>query len=121
MPKKVRLQINGFDYLVLTDEDARYMHALSVELNERLSGLSARNPSLSAAKIGFLAALEYCDELNKANAGAERLRAQMKSFVADAAAARQEADTAKKQALALKKEIDRIKSGGSQIRIEETP
>ena len=117
MPKKLRLHISGFDYVVNTDEDPEYVRTLTAELNEKINGLSVKNPGLSTTMIGLLAALEYCDESKKAKIDSENLRLQLKNFVEEIAKARMDADAAQKKAAALAKELAALQNGGDQLRI----
>jgi len=114
MPKKMRLHVGGFDYVIYTDEDSEYMHRLTADVNERLGGLAVKHTALSATMVGILAALEFCDETKKARLDADNLRAQVKGYVEDSKRSRQEIDDLHKQIRALNKEIDRLRNADRQ-------
>ena len=117
MPRKLRLRIAGFEYVVNTDEDPEYVRALTTELNEKISGLAEKNPQLSTTMVGILAALEYCDEAKKSRIDAENLRLQLKGFVEEVARARLETDTAQKRAAALAHELAESQKTAGQTRL----
>ncbi|MDR1892981.1 MAG: cell division protein ZapA [Oscillospiraceae bacterium] len=112
MPRKLRLRIAGFEYVVNTDEDPEYVRALTTQLNEKIAGLAEKNPQLSTTMVGILAALEYCDETKKARIDAENLRLQLKGFVEEIARARMETDAAQKRAAALARELTELNKSG---------
>jgi cell division protein ZapA (FtsZ GTPase activity inhibitor) len=112
VPRKLRLRIAGFEYVVNTDEDPEYVRALTTQLNEKIAGLAEKNPQLSTTMVGILAALEYCDETKKARIDAENLRLQLKGFVEEIARARMETDAAQKRAAALARELTELNKSG---------
>ena len=116
MPRKMRLHINGFDFVINTDENPEYIRELTAEVNERIDGLTSKNSTLSVAMVGMLAALEFADDAKKMRIDADNLRLQLKNFVDETAKARLESDSLQKQINALKKEIERLQGGDDQTK-----
>jgi cell division protein ZapA len=66
MAQKVKICVGGIDYYINTDEDETYIRGIGSKLNDRLDRLAKQNPYLSTTMVAVFAALEYCDEAEKA-------------------------------------------------------
>lgn len=114
---KVKLNIGGAEYSIITDDDPKYAAALGKELDLALNHLMKENPRLSNTQAAVMLALSYADELHKTGSSAENLRGQIKDYLEDAASAKSKADLAKRDADKAKRaledaklEIDRLKA-----------
>lgn len=109
MANKIRLNVGGIEYLVVSDDDEYTVRKIGDELNHRLELLKRKNPNLSTTMVAMLAALECCDELSKSNKECEQLKAQLKNAVEDAACARFEGEQAKGEIERLSAELTSLR------------
>lgn len=103
MEKKVHsLTIAGEEYRIVSDESTEYMQALAKELDQKITSV-LRGSRVSVTQAAILVALQYADEAGKNSGNADNLRAQLKSYLEDAAQAKSERDF-------YKRELERIKA-----------
>lgn len=103
MEKKVhRLIIAGEEYRIVSDESAEYMQELARELDIKMASVLKGN-RISTTQAAILVALQYADDAAKNSGSADTLRAQLKSYLEDAAQAKSERDF-------YKRELERVKA-----------
>lgn len=73
LKKRVRVHIEGRNYVLITDEDARYVNQIADEVREHIRKTSQGPTQLDTRDCAMLAALDFCDERNKANKRAQEL------------------------------------------------
>ena len=100
MANRVVISICGEEYTFVADESASYMQKVGNYVGEKMSEV------LNSAKVGrtdaaVLTAANITDELFKAQAVAEQLRAQIKGYL-------DEANRAQAEVSELKREIFRL-------------
>lgn len=62
---RVKLRIVGSEFVVSADEDKDYIVKISNKVDEQIKEILRENDSMSIAMASILAALNYCDELEK--------------------------------------------------------
>ena len=77
MSQKVKICVGGIDYYINTDEDETYIRGIGAKLNERLDQLAKQNPYLSTTMVAVFAALECCDEAEKAKRALDKITGKM--------------------------------------------
>ena len=102
---RVRLNICGSEYSVITDDSEEYTISLGQEVDKRIRGMMEENSRLSITMASILCSLSYCDECRKAKDNADNLRSQIKDYLEDSSKARLEADDSRREAERLKREI----------------
>lgn len=103
MEKKVhKLKIAGEEYRIVSDEATEYMQALAHELDIKISNIT-KGTHVSTTQAAVLVALQYADDATKNSGNADTLRAQLKSYLEDAAQAKSERDF-------YKRELERVKA-----------
>lgn len=103
MEKKVHsLVIAGEEYRIVSDESTEYMQSLAKELDQKITSI-LRGSRVSVTQAAILVALQYADDAGKNSGNADNLRAQLKSYLEDAAQAKSERDF-------YKRELERIKA-----------
>lgn len=100
---KVRVNIAGVTYSLITDETAEYTNELAAEIDEKMKEMQGANPFMSTNQATVLVAIEFADKAKKAEAAAEGYRDQIKDYLKDASEAQTERDF-------YKREIDRIRT-----------
>lgn len=100
---KVRVNIAGVTYSLITDETAEYTNELATEIDEKMKEMQGANPFMSTNQAAVLVAIEFADKAKKAEAAAEDYRNQIKDYLKDASEAQTERDF-------YKREIDRIRT-----------
>ena len=107
--QKFRLSICGSEYTISTDEPAGYMQELAAQVDASMRNLLNSNERITLVQAAILTALMNADTAHKQEASAENLRDQMKDFISENARARQEADTARREAVCLRGEADELR------------
>lgn len=64
--KKVRVNIEGRNYSLISDEDPRYVQIIADEVKAHMHKSGSGPTKLDARDCAVLAALDFCDERNKA-------------------------------------------------------
>ncbi|MGN1418014.1 MAG: cell division protein ZapA [Acutalibacteraceae bacterium] len=103
---KVKLNIGGAEYSVLTEDDVKYVSDLGKEVDKMLANIMKENPKISTTQAAVLMALDYADEYKKASASADHLREQIKDYLDDASSAKSKADWARREAEKAKKDLE---------------
>lgn len=62
---KVRLKICGSQFLITADESEQYIQKIAKIVDERIKFLADSDPKLSLQMATIVAALNYCDQLEK--------------------------------------------------------
>lgn len=106
---KVKLNIGGAEYSILTDDDVSYVVALGKEVDLALDKIMKENPRLSTTQAAVMLALSYADEYKKTSTSAEHLREQIKDYLDDAADAKSKADWARREAEKAKRDLEDAK------------
>lgn len=90
-----------------------YVKATGRAVDEKIKGLVDNNNRLSVAMAAIVAALDYCDELQKTNGSIDNLRAEIKQYLEESAAYRHDAEEARREVERLKRELQnmRIRAG----------
>ena len=107
---RVVVMINGVRYPIRTVEDPRYVTGLAGEMDASVYNLMSQgNLSLNEALV--LIGLEYLDAYRKADRNLDNMRSQLAEYMEDAANARQELATAKRE---LERHKNKKSSGESK-------
>lgn len=106
---RVKVNILGNDYLLSSEEDEAYVHAVAADAEKRMASILRNNLRASNMTAAVLTALDYCDEAKKAADSADNLRSQIKDYLEESSKARMEADEAKREISRLKKEVQTLR------------
>ena len=74
---KVKLNICGTSYTINSDDTEEYMYLVGDKVDKKIKSILEKNPKLSTLMAAELAALEYCDLLNKSGISIENLKKQL--------------------------------------------
>ncbi len=96
MANRVTMNICGEDYTLVAEENAAYMEKIGTMVDEKMRGLMDE-ARVSRNDAAVLAAVNLADELCKAQEGTENLRRQLKSYLDEASAAKNEVSELKRQ------------------------
>ena len=96
MANRVSMNICGEEYTFVAEESASYMEKVGNFVNDKM------NEVMSSSKVGrtdaaVLTAANIADELFKAQAAAEQLRAQIKGYLDEASKAQSEASELRRE------------------------
>lgn len=100
---KVRVNIAGVTYSLLTDETAEYTQTLAAEIDEKMREMQGANPFMSTNQAAVLLAIDYADQAKKAEETAAGYREQIKDYLKDASEAQTQRDF-------YKRELDRVRT-----------
>lgn len=104
MENRVNIHICGADYTLTAEESPAYMEKVAGYVNDKMSEILDSN-KVGRTDAAILTALNIADELMKEKEGSDRLRAQIKGYLDDAAKAQNEVSE-------LKREIFRLQNRG---------
>ena len=96
MANRVTMNICGEDYTLVAEETAAYMEKIGSMVDEKMRGLMDE-ARVSRNDAAVLADVNLADELCKAQEGTENLRRQLKSYLDEASAAKNEVSELKRQ------------------------
>ena len=96
MANRITVNICGEDYTLVAEENTAYMEQVASLVDKKMTEI------IAGAKVGRgdaaeLAAVNLADELLKSEQTAENLRRQVKSYLDEAAQAKNEASELKRQ------------------------
>lgn len=106
MANRVTMSICGQDYTLVAEESAAYMEKVGNVVGAKMTELMAA-AHVSRNDAAVLAAINLADELFKAQDGAENLRRQVKTYLDEASAAKNEVSELKRQLFKLQQNNQR--------------
>lgn len=102
---KLKISICGYDFSVVTDEDRNYMANIAGKVERKVKNMLDNNSRLSTAAAALFAAMDYCDQAQKASGDGDNLRDQLKDYLEESSTARKQLEDSKKEIERLKREI----------------
>jgi cell division protein ZapA len=96
MANRVTMNICGQDYTLIAEESPSYMERVGSLVNAQLSQIM-ENSNASRTDAAILADINIADELLKSQESAENLRRQLKTYLDEAAQAKNEVSELKRQ------------------------
>ena len=96
MANRVVISICGEEYTFIADESAAYMQKVGALVDAKMTELM-EGAHFSRSDAAVLAAINLADELFKQQEGSENLRRQLKTYLDEATAAKNEASDLKRQ------------------------
>ena len=110
MANHVVISICGEEYTFVAEESSSYMQRVGAYVGDKMQEV------LSGTKVGrtdaaVLTAANIADELFKAQAAAEQLRAQIKGYIDEASKAQSEASELKREIFRLQQRLDHQNKG----------
>ena len=106
MANRVTMGICGQDYTLVADENASYMEKVGAMVDKRMRELMD-TAHVSRNDAAVLAAVNLADELLKNQEAGENLRRQLKSYLDEATAAKNEVSELKRQLFKYQQRNDR--------------
>lgn len=105
---KIKLNIVGTEYSIVSDEPVSYMTELGMQVDKDMREIM-QDPRVSTTMAAVLVALNNADAVRKAESAADNLRSQMKGYLDDNARARMESDS-------TRREIERLREENRKLR-----
>ena len=106
MANRVTMGICGQDYTLVADENASYMEKVGAMVDKKMREL-IDTAHVSRSDAAVLAAINLADELLKNQEAGENLRRQLKSYLDEATAAKNEVSDLKRQLFKYQQRGDR--------------
>ena len=106
MANRVTMGICGQDYTLVADENASYMEKVGAMVDKKMRELMD-TAQVSRSDAAVLAAINLADELLKNQEAGENLRRQLKSYLDEATAAKNEVSELKRQLFKYQQRGDR--------------
>lgn len=111
---RIKFKINGSEFVISADEDKEYITHISKLVDDRIAFLEKEHHKLSNSMATVLAALNYCDELEKE----KKITSELVKRNEECTAAEQKAK-ADLQSFAVENEQLKEEKKGLHARIEE--
>lgn len=106
MANRVTMGICGQDYTLVADESASYMEKVGAMVDTKMCELMD-TAHVSRSDAAVLAAINLADELLKNQEAGENLRRQLKTYLDEATAAKNEVSDLKRQLFKYQQRGDR--------------
>ena len=106
MLNRLKVIICGKEYMLQTEEAPSYVYGLAKLLEKKINDISSGNNSISPYSAAIMVALSTLDDLSKAQANVDSIRAQ--AYVDEAGKARIERDAALKEIDALRLKLEQL-------------
>ena len=103
---RIKIDIAGTRFTVLSVENEEYTRAVAEKLNDEINTVRRAAPGLPLSSAVMLAALNICDNMTKAEEDADRLRLQIKEYLNDAAKYRSSFEEVARENEKLKKDME---------------
>ncbi len=107
---KVRLSVCGTEYVIVTEEDPRYVMSLGEELDRTVAQALSENSRLSVTQAILLAAIDYADKYKKEAICSDNLRSQIKDYAEESARNSMDAEIARREVERLTRELHNARS-----------
>ena len=111
---KIKCKINNTEFVISADEDREYIAHICTIVDERIAALEKEHHNLSNSMATVLAALNYCDELEKE----KKVTAELLKHNEECAAAEQKAKESLESFVVENEQLKEEKQG-LHARIEE--
>ncbi len=102
---KVKISICGYEFSVITDEDKKYMMNIANRVERKVNSMLESNGRLSTASAALFAAMDYCDQVQKATGDGDNLRGQIKDYLEESSEARRQLEESRREVDRLKREV----------------
>lgn len=99
---RVKVEICGQSYTILSDETKEYTLALAREVSRVIGSAISPMKGISAFMAATLAAMDYCDRFKKAENALEALKEHSRKSLAAEVSARSEIEKLRKEIKTLK-------------------
>ena len=80
---RVKLTIGGLEYVIVSDESAEYVRELGRAVDAAVQERMEANSRMTRERAVVLTALTECDRAHKADADADHLREQLRTYLAE--------------------------------------
>ena len=113
MENRVVVTICGEDYTFVAEESPSYMQKVGAYVGDKMDEV-LRSTRVGRTDAAVLTAANIADELFKAQAAAEQLRGQIKSYVDEAGKAQVEVSELKREIFRMQQKLDRQQRPGQK-------
>ena len=110
MANRVVVSVCGEDYTLVADEDVAYLEKLGAYVDKAMAEILAGTKA-GRTDAAVLTAINTADELFKAQAADEQLRAQIKGYVEEAGKAQAEVSELKREVFRLQQKLESKSKG----------
>lgn len=100
MKNRVQINLGGRDFTLLADEEEGYVRNVVAQVDEQLHKMMQES-GLSLMDSALLSAVNFCDEMIKAQETAENLRRQLKEYLEEASRIKMELSEARREIFRL--------------------
>ncbi len=107
---KHAIKILNYNLTLTSDDDKSYIESVAERVERNIKTLSDAMPTRNMTEVSLFVAMDYCDRYMKAVGDGTSMRGQIKDYLKDTGAVRQQLDEARKENEQLKAEIEKLKA-----------
>lgn len=115
---RVRLKICDIECTVSTEDQEDYVRRLGNDVQRTIQGLMGQNGRVSLAMAATIAALTYCDEVQKETANSDNLRTQLKQYCDEALQGKEEIERLQVENETLRTDLDAVRAECARLRMQ---
>ena len=115
---RIRLKICDLECTVSTEDQEDYVRRLGNDVQRTIQGLMGQNGRVSLAMAATIAALTYCDEVQKETANSDNLRTQLKQYCDEALQGKEEIERLQVENENLRNALDEARTQCSRLRMQ---
>ncbi len=115
---RVKLNICGTDYVVLSEESETYIKSIATEIDQKMSETLKDQTKKSLVMAATLAAMDYCDKLRKEKENNENAGNRVKEYLEMTAKSQIEKETLREENEILKEELEELKRENEELKEE---
>ncbi len=101
---RVKIKICGNEFFIVSTDSEEYIRSVAEKVDRFLQNQMKHSASMSTTMAAVFTAMDFCDEAMKATETADNLRAQIKDYLEEAAAAKSEATELRRREIELERE-----------------
>ncbi|HIZ55183.1 MAG TPA: cell division protein ZapA [Firmicutes bacterium] len=116
---RVEITICGKKYPLSTSENPEYVKELARQLEDRINRMMQTSDMMTISTATVLVALDILDESLTTNSNIDNIRTQIKTYVEEAANARNEASECKKELEEAKRKIAQMETDMQLLNLQK--
>ena len=107
---KHSVRILNYNLTLTSDDDKTYIESVAERVERNVKALSAAMPTRNMTEVALFVAMDYCDRYMKSIGDGTTMRGQIKDYLKDSGAARQQLEEAKKENELLRAENEKLRA-----------
>lgn len=107
---KHAVRIMNYNLTLTSDDDKTYIESVAERVERNVKALSTAMPTRNMTEVALFVAMDYCDRYMKSIGDGTSMRGQIKDYLKDSGAARQQLEETKKENELLRAENEKLRA-----------